>query len=64
MNADADVVKRLLGRYRDLVDRTQTELERSKPQGEPLSSTMIIVCQLEIKTIDEAVEWLNEIRGG
>lgn len=57
-------VKRLLGRYRDLVDRTKKELEKGKGAAEPLASSMIIVCGLELKNLDEAVEWLDRIAEG
>ena len=70
---NAKEVKRLLGRYRDMIDRNIKAIEKLKDREEPMfkpihedrisiSGGLLVVGRLEIENIDEAVEWLNKMQ--
>lgn len=63
---NAKQVKRLLGRYRDVVATSTEAIEELKDydHGIPIRGSLVVVGRLEIKAIDEAVEWLDQIAEG
>jgi len=67
---DIEEIKRILGRYKTLLDKEIDRMEELQkkaadvnfPEGEKMGDMLIGIHQLEKQKVDDAVNWLDAVK--